>query len=299
MDFSVIIPHRNSIETLRTLLCSIPQSPEIEIIIADNSPTPITKEEINVDRDYILCYADPSRFAGGARNEGMTYATGKWLVFADADDYFAPGAFDTFYNNIDSTADVIYFCAEGIYSDTKEHSDRGDSYTNMTRGYLNGTVAEDYIRCRFCTPWAKMVRKSLVDEHHITYDEVKANNDDYFALLIGYYAKTIAAVDSIVYIITVTCDSITRKKDFESVKSRYMVTLRLNQFMRQHGLSHNQRSCMLFLSQSLKFGIGPFFSFLKEAINYRQNIFIGLGRWPKTIINVMRKNSSESKYTTK
>ena len=37
-----------------------------------------------------------NRTAGGARNEGIKIAKGKWVIFADADDYFEPNAFSSF-----------------------------------------------------------------------------------------------------------------------------------------------------------------------------------------------------------
>ena len=94
---SVIIPQKNSLDTLGRLLGSIPVDDRIEIIIVDNSEVPITKSLINNHRDYQLLHSDPSRFAGGARNVGLAAAKGQWLVFSDADDFFAPNAFDYFF----------------------------------------------------------------------------------------------------------------------------------------------------------------------------------------------------------
>ena len=48
IDFSVIIPHRNSKETLPRLFETIPASPNIEIIVVDNSDVPLKKEIENI-----------------------------------------------------------------------------------------------------------------------------------------------------------------------------------------------------------------------------------------------------------
>ena len=113
IDFSVIIPQKNSIDTLPRLFDTIPERDNIEIIVADNSETPITKEDIGIDREYTLCWSSPKRYAGGARNEGMKYAHGKWLVFADADDIFKNYAFETFESKKNSEAEVVYFGMDG------------------------------------------------------------------------------------------------------------------------------------------------------------------------------------------
>ena len=84
--YTLIIPQRNSIATLPRLFNSVPEREDVEIILVDNSPEPITKEQVGIGRDYQLLWTPPARFAGGARNEGMDHAQGKWLIFSDADD---------------------------------------------------------------------------------------------------------------------------------------------------------------------------------------------------------------------
>ena len=86
IDFSVIIPQRDSLETLPILLNSIPKTDNVEIIIIDNSPNPITKEEIVTDRSFSLYWSSPDRHAGGARNVGIEKASGKWYNIGKAND---------------------------------------------------------------------------------------------------------------------------------------------------------------------------------------------------------------------
>ena len=90
IDFSVIIPHRNSIQCLPKLLSTIPATEQVEVLIVDNSPVPITRDDIDSSRAYNLLYSAPERGAGGARNVGIEHAQGRWLVFVDADDYLTP-----------------------------------------------------------------------------------------------------------------------------------------------------------------------------------------------------------------
>ena len=212
--FSIIIPHRNSVQYLPKLFSSIPISDKIEIIIVDNSQIPSTNENIGINREYTLLYSEPSRGAGGARNVGIENAKGKWFVFADADDYFTDDAFDIFSQYIDSTSDIIYFGATGIYVDTGEYSDRGERYTKLVRDYINGRISENCIKTHFSTPWSKMVKADLVNENNIRYDEVVAANDAYFSTLTGYYAKKITAIDKITYVATVSKGSLTKRKDY-------------------------------------------------------------------------------------
>lgn len=273
IDFSVIIPQRDSIQTLPRLFDSIPVSNRIEIIVVDNTPTPVTKEEIGIDRDYKLLWSEPSRHAGGARNVGMEAAMGKWLVFADADDYFSEGAFDKFYASINSNADVIYYKMTGIYPETGEYSKRGEPYSLLVTNYLKDGN-ENTLRLKYISPCAKMVRREFVMDNKFRYDEVRASNDAMFATKIGYFAKSVEAKDIVAYVATVSRGSLTKRRDFEVIHSRYLVSLRRNKFLKQHGLNDYQSMVIHFLYEARVYGFSKFFMMLKESIDYRQNIFV-------------------------
>lgn len=299
IDFSVIIPQRNALDTIPRLFDSIPQSNNIEIILIDNSPTPIKKEDIGIERDYKLCWSHPQRCAGGARNVGIEEANGKWLIFADADDYFSNDAFDVFNSNVNSEADIIYFCAQGIYPDTGLLSDQADLYTNLVQNFIRDNSTEMNLRLSFHVPWAKMVRKSFVNERNIKYDEVVANNDDFFALNIGYYANKIEAINKTVYFYAVSQGSIMRRRNLHVMKARFEVILRCNQFKKAHGLSAYQGSIMYFLVEARRYGIRAIFQFLSLLISYKQNPFIGCKNWSNTIKKLKIKELQNKKYITR
>lgn len=298
IDFSVIIPQRNSLQTLPRLFKSIPQSDNIEIILVDNTPSPITKEDIGIDREYNLFWSHPDRCAGGARNVGIENAHGQWLIFSDADDFFTQEAFSVFESQKDSDADIIYFCAQGIYPDTGLSSDQADLYTNLVRNYLQDSKNEISLRLSFHVPWAKMVKRSFVEKNRLKFDEVVANNDDYFALTAGYYAKKIKAVNKTVYYYAVSQGSIMRRRSLEVMKTRFEVILRCNQFKKQHGLSEYQGSVMYFLAESRHYGFSAMLKFIALLLKYRQNPLIGYKNWLKTSKKIKIQEQKDKKYIT-
>lgn len=298
-DISVIIPHRDSIKFLPTLISSIPIDDRIEIIIVDNSPQRISVNDIPVEREFKLLYSSPSRGAGGARNVGIENAQGKWLIFADADDYFTNEAFECFISLIDSDAEVVYTCMGGVYMDTGEPADRGDVYTRLVKGYLSGVYTEEDLRLGFPSPCCKMVSHDLVRRNTIKYDEIRAGNDIYFSTVSGKLARQILAIDVITYIATVSHGTLTQRRDYEVIKARLYSKLHCNQFLKQHGHYSRQHSIMYELLQSLRFGPTKIIKFLKMVYAFGQNPFIGYKRWLKGILVVRNISKNNRKYITK
>lgn len=292
IDFSVIIPQKDSLNTLPRLFDSIPNRNNIEIILINNSSTPLSKKQIGIERDFKTYWCPLERYAGGARNIGMEKARGKWLIFADADDFFSNDAFDIFFSCLNSSADVIYFSATGINPETGEFSNSADIYTNLVRNYLRNKKDVD-IRVSFHVPWAKMVKREFVIREKFQFDEVIANNDDYFAMLIGLNASKIEAIDKSVYFYTVTRGSLTKRREQKVLEARLLVILRKNKYLRDHQLSDYQGSTMFLLYEMLKVGLMPFIKGVKYLIKYRQNPFIGYRNWLKTYT---RKYSIERKH---
>ena len=298
-DFSVIIPHRDSVSLLAKLFASIPVSEKIEVILVDNSPIPVSREMIGVNRDYQLLYSAPERGAGGARNVGIEHAHGKWLIFADADDYFTEDAFDTFFSMKDTKAEIVFTCMGGAYIDTGERASRGDIYTRMVKDYLAGKKSEMSLRLGFSSPCCKMISHDLVRREHIQFDEVKASNDVYFSLLTGYYAKTIEAIDKISYIATVSRGTLTQRRDLSVVESRFRVKLRYNQFVKNHGYPNHQKSVMNQVRQIVGFGPRVWLHFGWLLIQYRQNPLIGWHNWKRTWTKVVKQENKDKRYRVK
>lgn len=297
--FSVIIPHKDSIDCISRLLNSIPKDDCIEIIIVDNSLLPIKTEDIITDRNYKLFYSEPNRFAGGARNVGIDNAHGKWLIFADADDFFTNRAFDIFSSHIDDENDLIYFETDSVYDDTLCPSDRNLMYNKLIDDYLSGKISENAIKLQYLVPWGKMINRDFVIREKIVFDEVLAANDVMFSTHAGYLAKKFSVDSQKVYVVTTRRGSLANRQDLLVTKSRYMVALRRNKFLRSVGLRNMQSSVMLYLYRALKFGLRVFLLFLIDAIKYHQNVFIGWRNWAKTYKSLSLSDNRNKEYITK
>ena len=102
MDFAytytIIIPHKNIPLLLQRCLDSIPLRQDIQVVIVDDNSSPAVVDFDNFPgserKDTEIIHTSESKGAGYARNCGLAAAKGRWLLFADADDFFLPGFLD-------------------------------------------------------------------------------------------------------------------------------------------------------------------------------------------------------------
>jgi glycosyltransferase involved in cell wall biosynthesis len=90
--FSVIIPAFNAVTTLSRAVESVrAQSwPVHEIIVVDDGSTDGTADVLRRFGDAVRLIRQPNRGVSVARNTGAAAATGDWLAFLDADDWYVP-----------------------------------------------------------------------------------------------------------------------------------------------------------------------------------------------------------------
>ena len=301
--YSVIIPHKNSPNLLLRCLKSIPKREDIQIIVVDDN-----SDASKVDFEHFpgegekgveVYLTKEGRGAGYARNVGLKHAKGKWLIFADSDDYFAEQAFRIFEAQFENKADVIYFKSASVYSDTKVPADRADPYNALISRYLNTYENENHLRIGFEVPWAKMIRRQFVEQKGIRFDEVPAGNDVMFSTLSGYFARTIDVVQDCVYVVTVSTGSITKRKNHTVFLSRYKVSLRKNKFLKVHGLGRYQKSIMNNFLGIVKRKPGYIFYLCWLMIRYRQNPFIGIENWLTTVRRLHKQEKKDAGYFVK
>ena len=133
-SFSIIIPHKGIPDLLMRCLKSIPVSEDIQVIVVDDN---------SADADtYLERYSELSRpylefirttkggGAGYARNVGLEYAKGKWILFADADDFYVEDMYDIICSYADSEADLIYFKNKAVLSENTSIKADRSSYVN-------------------------------------------------------------------------------------------------------------------------------------------------------------------------
>lgn len=212
IKYSIIIPHHNVPTLLERCVNSIPQRDEIQIIVVDdnsvNNDTYLEKYAFLQRKNLIFIPTFEGRGAGYARNVALTKAEGKWLLFADADDFFVSNFMDLLDEYYDTQADVVFFNIKSVFSDdvTKEGG-RDKAKQKLFDDYYTNRD-DNLFRLNYPEPWGKMVRHEMIKKHHIKFDETRVANDYYFSTQVGCLARTIQVVDKPLYIVTLRPNSL-------------------------------------------------------------------------------------------
>lgn len=241
-SFSIIIPHFNIPNLLMRCLDSIPIREDVQVIVVDdNSPDADTylKRFSALSRPYLdFIQTSASGGAGYARNVGLKHVKGKYVLFADADDYFLP-CFETILNNYqEETADIVFFNGISLDPETGISSFRANHLRKMHELYMkHPEEAKAQFRYLFGEPWCKFIRTSLIQNHHIAFDEVPIHNDTKFSYLVGYYAREIRVDPTELYCVTFRPNSVSRATSLDIEKVRTRVFAEKNRFLADRSIS--------------------------------------------------------------
>ncbi len=90
--FSVVIPAYNAAATLARAIESVRAQtwPAHEVIVVDDGSSDATAEVAARFGDEVRLTRQPNQGVAAARNRGAREASGDWLAFLDADDWYAP-----------------------------------------------------------------------------------------------------------------------------------------------------------------------------------------------------------------
>lgn len=243
INYSIIIPHYNNPKLLVRCLNSIPKRTDVQVIVIDDcSPRNSLYEDVvlKYSQNNVEFYQTPRNMgAGCARNIGLKYAKGKWLIFADADDYFNACFSDMLDSYVDSAVDVIFFKASSQDSDTYVNTNRCNYVNAWIDGYLLAPNVYDYhLRYLFGEPWSKIINNKLVIDHSIQFAETIIHNDTRFSYQVGYFAKKIEADKHAIYCITDQPNSVSKQESLERIFVRTEVFCEKYCWLKKHGVDY-------------------------------------------------------------
>lgn len=120
---SVIIPLYNSCHTLKRALDSaFSQNMDIEVIIVDDASTDGAEEFMKSypKKEMIIWLKNKQNYGSAySRNLGVSMATGEYIAFLDADDWWESGKLELQLNCMQTTGTILTYTGRKIYKDDK------------------------------------------------------------------------------------------------------------------------------------------------------------------------------------
>lgn len=243
-NYSIIIPHKNIPDLLERCLASIPQRDDVQVIVVDDSSDPGIVDfkrfpGLGRANTEVVFHKSSIGGAGGsgvARNVGMEVARGRWLVFADADDFFRPSISDAFDRYAASDADIVFFRHDSVDSTTLEPVEINTARNRYLAELMRGGD-DKYARYMIRVPWAKFIKRELVRAHEIKFDEVRFSNNQMFSVKTGYFAERIVADPAVVYCNVRREGSLIHegRTDWQAMSQRFDVDYHTALFLRSAG----------------------------------------------------------------
>ena len=206
---SIIIPIYNVEKYLRQCLDSVANQtyPDWEAILVDDgssdgSPA-ICDEYAKKDSRFKVVH-QANGGVSSARNIGLNKTHGEWLIFLDADDMLKNNALEFYTNHISESIDMImagYMSVDEENQVVFEPETHEDVLLNkeqaLTMMYKPMWFPYQGYLCNKC------YRKSLIDAHHLRFDERIFFNED--RLFVTQYLcsilKEVLYTSSVVYVV--------------------------------------------------------------------------------------------------
>lgn len=203
---SVILPVYNEEAYLRQCLDSICNQTlkEIEIICIDDGST---DRSFSILQDYeksdsrIKVLTQKNQYAGVARNHGMAYATGDYLLFLDSDDFFEPDMLKNMYLRAEADNLDITICHYHLYNDICQEKKavnflRKDSYYPKDKTVFSGKDMKcaGIFQATVGWAWDKLFRTDFVKACGYQFPDFRSSEDGFFVYMLMARAERIGVV---------------------------------------------------------------------------------------------------------
>lgn len=247
---SVIIPVYNVEKYISCCIDSIKNQsyPNIELILIDDCSTDHTKEiiEDNIKnntllKNIIFLKNSKNMGAGYSRNKGLDAASGKYLVFLDADDFFCSDMIEKLYLESEKANADIAICNCYIFDNKSKKSSKYDITWNCPDLSNIPFKLEDIKDFAFQfiheIAWNKMFRHEFVKRSEIRFQNQVNANDQFFVFACVLTARRIVKInDYLLYYRIGTANQLSRnisqnpKCIWNATKATFDYINKLNQY---------------------------------------------------------------------
>lgn len=205
VKISVIIPVYNAERCLRECMDSLSAQTfeDFEIICVDDGSTDgsaaVVADYARGDGRFVVL-RQRNCGAGAARNKGLEAARGEYVIFLDADDFFAPDLLEKLYARaVRTEADIVicngraFHTASGRYRDVTNYL-----RASLVKGmpvFSRKDIPDHILTVTNPAPWNKLFRRGFLLREQLRFQPLQNSNDLYMVLLSLCAAERISCID--------------------------------------------------------------------------------------------------------
>ena len=207
MKVSIIVPVYNAEKYLdKSISALLGQTfKDIEVILVENGSTDnslaICKKYAGKDDRIVVIDTKENVGAGEARNRGIERASGDYICFFDADDWYESTIIEKLLNAvIDNNVDVA-ICAYEAYVEGTENIDHHACKKAVfkTRRETQQYVADCFPDGHIGFLWNKIYKVSLIKENELKFPYLSRLEDGFFNLDFFTVAESLTVIEDELY----------------------------------------------------------------------------------------------------
>lgn len=210
MKISIIIPVYNASKYLRQCIYSILSQSfnDFELILVNDGSIDNSLSICNqfAEKDNrIKVISGPNGGVSMARNKGLALATGEWITFSDADDYFLEDALQTLYDRAMQTGSDLVL-ANAMKLDNEKLC--------LLHKFSNEVLPNVICSIKHFALWGYLFKGEIIRKNDMKFVEGLAYSEDrIFIYQIARYCRTIAYCNTPVYVYRINDTSACSNKD--------------------------------------------------------------------------------------
>ena len=274
---SVIVPMYNVATYLHNCIKSVFEQgiaeSDFEIIMVDDESPDNSLEIANaLAKQYsnIIVVSQKNKGLGGARNTGVANASGEYILFLDADDWFIPNSIKNIYKIAkENKLDILEY---GFNQVTKEGTVVNSLALNNNKifkgvNYYN-TIKYSGSACN------KLYSRSFLKANNLVFLEKIYGEDFEFNTRAYFFANKVMATDIICSEFLQSDNSITRNKS-KSMKTKYLndyikILDNIKTFYLENNTENKPEVTSYFKERLTLVNINAFFMMFKNKYSYKE-----------------------------
>lgn len=185
MDLSIIIPVYNAEAFLSRCAESIKKSDRLKIqcILVNDGSKDSSKdicENIAKKDERFHVVNKGNGGVSSARNTGLEYAEGKYIMFLDADDFLTEQALKLIEDYIkgDTQMDFAAFSHMTLFADGRKKQEAFEIAGDESKDFEEAKTLM-YASSQFNACWGKLFRKELIAAYHVRFPEELSIGEDF------------------------------------------------------------------------------------------------------------------------